>query len=413
MVNIPIIHEAVTAVQSLGDAITGDTKGARQRWEDYSEQSVIGSGVKAAACAVQGDMEGANRCGKGMGRATGSALLGGGMLRNVPVLQELATCGDSLGDMIGGGNDEMARQRWKDYSEGSVIGSGARSAVAAYHGDIDEAQRLGKACGASALSGAVTAAAVAATVATGGAAAPAGAAMATAAGGAVGATTGVVGTLAENAIRGDDSKSGDLVASGIMGAASGAVAGRVAASKANQTRVYRVMRKDAGDVAVKSGKLQRANNQVYSNSETWVSESSKHSKTYVSKPLGANEAPGVVKKAYQVTMDKRHYQDIKSGSIPQRGSRAINRGNPNPHNVLNAERLSAHPTGKVNMGVKTANLDHFNEGVIKIKEINPNSMMQSGKIKPVKRYGKAATIAAMVAEENRRISGRDDNSTLW
>ena len=58
-----------------------------------------------------------------MGRATGQALLGGGMLESVPVFQEVATGGKFLGDMIGGGDDERARKRWGDYAENSTVGS--------------------------------------------------------------------------------------------------------------------------------------------------------------------------------------------------------------------------------------------------------------------------------------------------
>ena len=62
-----------------------------------------------------------------MGRATGKILCGGGLLRDVPVFHEAATCGESLGDMIGGADTQSAAQRWEHYANESVIGSGVYS----------------------------------------------------------------------------------------------------------------------------------------------------------------------------------------------------------------------------------------------------------------------------------------------
>ena len=47
---------------------------------------------------------------KGSERATGQALLGGGLLKDVPVFHELATAGKSLGHMIGGANRQAAKR---------------------------------------------------------------------------------------------------------------------------------------------------------------------------------------------------------------------------------------------------------------------------------------------------------------
>jgi len=51
---------------------------------------------------------------KGCGRATGQALLGGGLLSDVPIFKELSKCGKSLGDVMGGGDDEQAGKRWTE-----------------------------------------------------------------------------------------------------------------------------------------------------------------------------------------------------------------------------------------------------------------------------------------------------------
>ena len=236
MGNLPVVHEVTTSFQSLGDAITGDLDGAANRWNTYAEQSVIGSGVYAAVEAARGNEERAIELGKGMGRATGSALLGGGLLRNVPVFHELATAGDSLGDVIGGGDTETAAQRWGDYAENSVIGSGVYAAVEAGKGNTERAEELGKNMGKAAISAGITTAAVAATIATGGAAAPLGAAAAAGVGAAVGAGVGAGAAAAEQALRKDKIEAGDVVAAALMGGVGGAVgggmAGRAAAGRA-------------------------------------------------------------------------------------------------------------------------------------------------------------------------------------
>ena len=236
MGNLPVVHEVTTSFQSLGDAITGDLDGAANRWNTYAEQSVIGFGVYAAVEAARGNEERAIELGKGMGRATGSALLGGGLLRNVPVFHELATAGDSLGDVIGGGDTETAAQRWGDYAENSVIGSGVYAAVEAGKGNTERAEELGKNMGKAAISAGITTAAVAATIATGGAAAPLGAAAAAGVGAAVGAGVGAGAAAAEQALRKDKIEAGDVVAAALMGGVGGAVgggmAGRAAAGRA-------------------------------------------------------------------------------------------------------------------------------------------------------------------------------------
>ena len=236
MANLPVVHEVTTLFQSLGDALTGDLDGAANRWNRYAEQSVIGAGAYAAVEAARGNEERAIELAKGMGRATGSALLGGGLLRNVPVFHELATAGDSLGDVIGGGDTETAAQRWGDYAENSVIGSGVYAAVEAGKGNTERAEELGKNMGKAAISAGITTAAVAATIATGGAAAPLGAAAAAGVGAVVGAGVGAGAAAAEQALRKNKIEAGDVVAAALMGGVGGAVGGgmvgRAAAGRA-------------------------------------------------------------------------------------------------------------------------------------------------------------------------------------
>lgn len=236
MANLPVVHEVTTLFQSLGDAITGDPDRAANRWNTYAEQSVIGSGVYAAVEAARGNEERAIELAKGMGRATGSALLGGGAFGNVPVFHELATAGNSLGDVIGGGDTKTAAQRWSHYVENSVIGTGVYAAVEAGKGNTERAEELGKNMGKAAISAGITTAAVAATIATGGAAASLGAAATAGVGAAVGAGVSAGAAAAEQALRKDKIEAGDVVAAALMGGVGGAVGGgivgRAAASRA-------------------------------------------------------------------------------------------------------------------------------------------------------------------------------------
>ena len=79
MGNIPVIHETGTAFMSLGDAITKHPEKARERWNNYAKESVIGSFVAAVAEKTNGNDEKAAEYFKGMGRATGKAVLLGGV----------------------------------------------------------------------------------------------------------------------------------------------------------------------------------------------------------------------------------------------------------------------------------------------------------------------------------------------
>ena len=96
------------------DGAEGHFKQAGKVLYDYSEESLIGSGFTAAGRAIGGDLEGAERCGKGMGRALGQGICLGGLLSGVPGFKELSKAGKSLGDVIGGGDAESARKRWTE-----------------------------------------------------------------------------------------------------------------------------------------------------------------------------------------------------------------------------------------------------------------------------------------------------------
>lgn len=52
MFKIPILDEVVRSVQSLGDAVTGDTAAARRRWENWTNDSFLATGGKTVGLAV-------------------------------------------------------------------------------------------------------------------------------------------------------------------------------------------------------------------------------------------------------------------------------------------------------------------------------------------------------------------------
>ncbi|XP_028402206.1 uncharacterized protein LOC114525183 [Dendronephthya gigantea] len=270
MGNLPVIHEVSTSFLSLGDAIVGDPEMARQRWHDYASESIVGSYVAGTVEAIKGNEEKSREYLKGMGRATGKTLLGGGVLRDVPVFHELAVCGDSLGDMIGGGDDESARKRWKTYSESSVIGSGLRSLAAKIDGNDKEAERLAECCGKASARFGVTAVSVGAAVATGGLAAPLGTSVAVASGAVVGGATGAGSTAAVQLIN-DEYDPGAIVGMTLLGAVCGAESGAKAAKKA------------------KAAKTAKANTEQSQNAS---SSSSCRENSESSNPLSGKQAPG-------------------------------------------------------------------------------------------------------------------------
>lgn len=224
---MPVVHEVSTSFGSLGDVITGNPGAARGRWKRYAEESVVGSGVYAAVEASKGNRDRATELGKGMGRATGKMLLGGGILRDVPVLHELATCGESLGDMIGGGDQNSARGRWDAYAAESVVGSSIYAAVEARKGRGEHAQELRRGSAKAGKKAGITAAAVTATVGVTVATAGAGLPAAIALGAATGATAGAAATAGVQAVDGKVNP-GDVVGNALLGGTAGAIAGGLA-----------------------------------------------------------------------------------------------------------------------------------------------------------------------------------------
>ena len=232
MGNLPVVHEVGTSFASLGDAITGHPEKARERWKNYAKESVVGSPVAGVVELCKNNPDKAEEYWKGMGRATGKAVLGGGFLRDVPVFHELAVCGESLGDVIGGGDTKSAEKRWETYVESSVIGGGIAAIAAKIDGDDEKAEKLIKGCGKATLRFGVTAAGVAATAVTGGLAAPYGVAASVATGATVGGVTGAGSTALVQVIdKGKVDDAGAIVGSGLFGGVVGGVSEGIAAAK--------------------------------------------------------------------------------------------------------------------------------------------------------------------------------------
>ena len=237
MGNVPVIHEVGTGFVSFGDVITGHPEKARERWRTYAQESVVGSYVASVAELCKGNPDKAEEYLKGFGRATGKMVLGGGLLRDVPVFHELAVCGESLGDVIGGGDMKSAEKRWKTYVESSLIGGGIAALGAKIAGDDEEAKKFAKGCGKAALRFGVTAAGIAATASTGGLAAPYGVAASVATGATVGGATGAASTALVQVIdKGKIDDAGAVVGSGLFGGVVGGVSSGYAAKRAAAKR---------------------------------------------------------------------------------------------------------------------------------------------------------------------------------
>jgi hypothetical protein len=197
---------------SLGHLLVGDTRMAARVWDSYREESVLGSGVASAINAVWGDTNEATRLAQGSGRATGQALLGGGLLSDLPICKELSKCGRSLGDLIGGGDDrwESARRRW----------------TVEWHEEVTEPGALPKAfVSFSIVGGCLWLSAV-----TGGLAVPVYWAVITA-GGAVFSSAGVFACQGIDQLSGRDValSTGDVIGCALVGAAGGSTASAAAA----------------------------------------------------------------------------------------------------------------------------------------------------------------------------------------
>ena len=215
------LQEVGTVCSSVGQLAVGEKTKAGNLWREYREESVLGSGVCAIGSAVCGNGIEARRLVKGMGRATGQSIAGGGLLRDVPVLHELAVCGESLGDVIAGGDHKAAARRWTEaYQETSVL---SNAVVLATEKDEEERKRRSSnskvASTKAVISVAAAGAALGIAAGTGGLGAAAIPIICTSGGAACGATT-----AANEAISFGKVDKGDVVGAFFMGSAVGGAA---------------------------------------------------------------------------------------------------------------------------------------------------------------------------------------------
>ena len=217
MGNLPVIHEVGTCFQALGDHALGHPEKARERWDNYCKESVLGSLVTVATEIRKGNSENAARYLRGFGRAAGKALLGGGLLRDVPGFHELATCGESLGYVIGEGDVESARESWKTYLESSVIGAGIGMLAARNAGYHEAAERRRQGFIRAMARFGVLGLTVAAAVATGGNAASYGIVASVVAVIVLGGGIGAASTAATQIIDNGEVDLGAIVGNGLFG----------------------------------------------------------------------------------------------------------------------------------------------------------------------------------------------------
>ena len=149
--------------------------------------------------------------------------------------------------------------------------------------------------------------------------------------------------------------------------------------KRNSTPLIRVMESSEVAEAVATQKLTKGFGAgVAPLGETWVTESVEHTKTYLPKQQAKVAGIGVTLDTVELEVKNNYYRNMKINKcIDQRGSNVINQTNLNEGrplmNVTNQEHLVGHPQGKVNVGIKNANLNEFNENVSGVKKVDPFS----------------------------------------
>ena len=127
MVRIPLLHETMTVANAGAMVVAGNPQGAANAIEDWKSESVVGSGMLAAVTPILGaEAQEAGAYARGFRRAAGKAVLGGGLLRNVPVFHELATTADALADVVGDGDTQAATKRFTTYKEEGLLATGAQ-----------------------------------------------------------------------------------------------------------------------------------------------------------------------------------------------------------------------------------------------------------------------------------------------
>lgn len=101
-------------------------------------------------------------------------------------------------------------------------------------------------------------------------------------------------------------------------------------------------------------------------------------------------------KVVEFAVDKNAYEKLSEAAIPQAGSSKIQPKLGTRHNVYNKE-LIEHVPNRKNIGLKgRPNVDTFNEAVISVTEINPNTLTNKSSIlKWIRRNKLSAAVVAI------------------
>ena len=178
------------------------------------------------------------------------------------------------------------------------------------------------------------------------------------------------------------------------------------ADKRNTSRAFRVMDSEAAETAVRETNLPRghqAGNRP--TGLTYVSESVEHSKYF--EPKQQAKAPANIKlDTVQLKFDKSYFNDLKSAAVDQSGASS--------QPTLNVKNVEHVPKGRVNIGIRNANLDGFNTNVLDAKRINVKSWRyKNGVTKAVSRYGAAAAEDAALHSAVAAFRDEDSSADEW
>ena len=184
------------------------------------------------------------------------------------------------------------------------------------------------------------------------------------------------------------SSSPTLVGSKTTTAAVAAVAEAAATHKSNSHYVYRKMCPEEFEVTMKTQKL-AYDLKKPSTGEKWISESIEHSKGF--------KAKDVCHPVVEFQVKKVNYMEIRNDAIPQFNSKIRqNEAGGRLFNITNNERIKEIPD-KLNLGLKgEKNVDMFNEHIISIEKVNPNSWVNKNKILRWIRKNKLKTACAVI-----------------
>ena len=142
----------------------------------------------------------------------------------------------------------------------------------------------------------------------------------------------------------------------------------------NSTYVFRKMPEEEFSFVKDSQKMPYPKCKPKKTGEKWLTESMQHSREYHN---ASNNGPDVV---VEFTVDRKGYRNIREKAIPQKGSKAAQPKDGTHHNIYNKERIPEQSNMR-NLGLKgKQNVDAFNEHVLRISSIDPNSYVNKNRV---------------------------------